>query len=85
MTMTKTAVSESALLKRINRKLAHEHERVRKTRGFYNQGCGPYFDHNLGEYYCVDWDSNVITSTHLDIEALGRNLGVFFEAETLSS
>lgn len=85
MTTTKITVSDSAVLKRINRKLAHEHKHVRKTRGFYNQVCGPFFDHNLGEYYCVDWYSNVITATHLDIEALGRELGVLRDSEALSS
>ena len=84
-TMTKTGVSERALLKRINRKLAHDHEVVRKTRGFYNQGAGPYFDHNLGEYYSVDWYSNVIIATHIDIEAFGREVGVLRESEGLSS
>jgi len=60
-------MNEQILLKRINRKLAHQDERVRKAR---------IFDPGVGDYYLVDLSLNAIISTHVDIESLGTELGV---------
>jgi hypothetical protein len=68
-------VSERALMARVNRKLRHKHEQVRKARGFWD---GPrYYDHpELGRYYVVSHSSNTIEAMDIDLESLARDLGV---------
>ena len=60
-------MNEQTLLKRINRKLAHEDYVVRKTRGF---------EPSLGDFYMVETTMNVVGETHIDLEELGAELGV---------
>jgi hypothetical protein len=70
-------VTERALLRRINRKLAKDQEVVRRcrenSRGF----------HDLGTYYRVDLTTNLVVDTHIDIETLGRELDVLGESESV--
>ena len=74
-----TPITEQALLKRINRKLAHDDERVHKAR--------EQWVHELGEYYLVDYggtaSSNVL-AYHVDIENMGREIGVLRENEEVT-
>ena len=75
MANTESAVSESVLIKRVNRRLAHEGQVLRKSRGFYDQGRGPYFDPNTGEFFILDIFQNLIVNTHVDLEGVARDLG----------
>jgi hypothetical protein len=68
-------VSESALLRRINRRLAHEGERMCIPRGQHNQ---------LGPYYIVN-DRNVITAYGCDLETVARELNVIGCDERLAA
>jgi hypothetical protein len=71
---TRLAIAAPTLVKRINRKLAHENEWevLRTTRGGFTSRW--YAD--LGNYYITDVERNTITASHIDIEQLGRELGV---------
>lgn len=73
--LTKT-VSERALIKRINRKLVKENERLAVTRSdrWYS---------DLGNYYIFDVNTNFVTSAHHDLEELGREMGCLSSCETI--
>lgn len=62
-------VSIQALIKRINRRLRKDGERIATTRG-------ERWRPELGDYYAKDIDRNVVTQKHVDPEAWGRDLGV---------
>ena len=70
----KVAVTERALVQRINRKLAKDQEVVKKARGAATR--------DLGDYYRLDAFRNAVMESNVDLEALGRKLGVLrvFEA-----
>ena len=70
-------VTEEALLGRINRKLAHDGTRIRKTRGARWRG-------TLGDFYEVDIARNAVLAMKVDIAAWGRDLGVLRDGEVLS-
>lgn len=70
----KVAVSERALIQRINRKLAPDLEQLKKNRSPGNE---------LGDYYVLDLNRNFVTAQNVDPEALGRELGVLAEWETV--
>jgi hypothetical protein len=75
----KTPVGERALHRRINRKLAKQHEAVRSCRArtrAYN---------HLGRYHLLDIHRNQVLDSHIDIQTLGRKLGVMGEEETLKA
>ena len=69
-------ITEAALIARIQRKLAHEDQRLRKSRSRTDQ-------FNLGEYYVFHWRDNFIIEKNVDPEALGRQLGVIGESQTV--
>jgi hypothetical protein len=81
--MSTVNVSEHALVQRINRKLKHQNERLRRLRGAGNWP-PPRGYHDLGEYYVVD-DCNCVTATHCDLEILARDLGAMHERETVAA
>ena len=68
------SVTPSALTRRVNRKLAHQCEVLSKTRGERWRG-------DLGDYYIVNWWTNTVEAQHIDLEALGREIGVLREHE----
>jgi hypothetical protein len=72
-------VTMSALIRRINRKLGREDEKLRKTRG----GMQAFLD--LGDYWVHDLRSNFVCRTHVDPEELGRELGVLDAVETVKA
>lgn len=74
-TSKKVPITERALVARIRRRLAKAGELLRRTRGI---------DHNLGAYYRVNVDRNFVVATHVDPEALGRELGVVHPWEALA-
>src|SRR5262245_19651816 len=60
-------VSLSALVSRINRKLASGDEKLRKTRG---ERLRQY----VGDWYILNVNLNAITAKHVDVEDLAREL-----------
>ncbi len=62
----KVPVGERALAQRINRKLRHDDELLRKTRERWVP--------EMGNYYTLSFN-NVIQDMHVDLESLGRELG----------
>jgi hypothetical protein len=69
-------ISLRALIARINRKLAHEEQALKKLRSerWFN---------DLGNYYVVDLNRNAIMRTHVDPQELGRDLGVLNKWESV--
>lgn len=65
---TKTAVSQRALLARINRRLARSCESIRLCRP-----SSRWFG-DLGRVYSVDHVRNQINGSHIDLESRGREL-----------
>ena len=63
------SMNEAAIVKRINRALASEDEKLRKSRGGWTAA-------NFGDFYVHDWRRNIVTATHVDPEDLARELGV---------
>jgi hypothetical protein len=64
-----THISKGALLQRINGLLAQKHEMVRKTKH------GKWHN-DLGDYYIIDFDHNVVIEKHVDLEKKAKELGV---------
>lgn len=80
MANTKIPVSERALLARVNRKLAAEEEIVRKSRRAYSAG---HVLVDQGDFVRVDVGRNCVIDA-VDLEALGRELGVLAGYEVLA-
>ena len=72
-------ISETALEKRISRKLAHDGLALRKCRSL------TWLEVNLGARYVLDLQRNTVVRKHVDLDTLGRNLGVISASETLSA
>ena len=66
-------ISESALIRRINRKLAKDCQKLHKTRPRWVNECGPY--------HIVDESRNQFLGGYFDLQALGRELGVLGQDE----
>ena len=62
-------VSERALIGRINRRLRHEGRLLRTARG-------QAVVSSVGRFYVIDINRNWIVWQNIDLEALGRELGV---------
>lgn len=72
--MSKVPVTENALMKRINRALSRSGEAVKR-----NRAPNP----TLGKYYRVD--RFAVASAHVELEKLGRELGVLASYEAVTS
>ncbi len=75
--MKERIVSPTALRARINRKLAHQEERLCTPRGqrmWLEAG-----------YYIKDTRLNLLVASHVDPESLARELGVLRPAEAVAS
>ena len=70
-------VTTRALIARINRKLAADLQAVRTTRG-----AGARYD--VGEHYIIDHRKGWAVETHVDLEDLGRELGVLATFERVA-
>jgi len=68
-TTPRESVTPAALIKRIDRKLVPRWERVCKSRGLQQTN-------NVGEYYLLDWNHNVIVRPFVDLESFAREIGV---------
>jgi hypothetical protein len=73
--MKKIPITESALIKRLNRHLAKQDQQLRKGR--------PPFNSDLGEFYIVDLRNNFVSSSNHDLENLGRQEGALAEYEVV--
>jgi hypothetical protein len=69
-------VSERAVTQRINRKLAASGEKLQKCRS-------DRWRHDVGDWYVIDVDRNLVLHKHVGLEELGRKLGVLHEYENL--
>jgi len=69
------AITENAMIKRINRKLANEGQKLRKCRS------NSRWRHDLGDYYIVDLATNGIVCSHVPLGDLGQELDVLTENE----
>ena len=66
----KSPVSERALFQRINRLLAKSGRKVMRSRS-------PRQREAVGSLYTVDTKRKVVVQTHVDLAALGKELGCF--------
>ena len=71
-----TPITLSALMKRINRRLAHDYRALRKMRRW---------DHELGNYYVEDVRSGFAVDRHIDPETLGREMQVILPWESVAT
>jgi hypothetical protein len=70
----KKLVALTTLVKRINRKLATTHHRVRTLRG------DAWLD-RLGRHYVVDVGRNALVEADVSLEVMARELGVLAPSE----
>ena len=70
-------LTNRALVARINRSLAACDQKLRKSRGERAR-----FD--LGDYFVVDVPGRHIIDKYIDVEALGRELGVLRPSEQVA-
>jgi hypothetical protein len=71
-------VAERALVARIDRTLRKEGQAIRRCRQDSRSAA------SLGRYYLIDGSLNAVTATHVDIESLGRELGLLKAWERLA-
>ena len=77
---TKIPLSERAIVQRINRRLAKQQEKLLRLRG----GRDSRWWNELGNHYVVDADDAIVIRTHVDIEALAKELRVVRDYECLA-
>ena len=75
----KVSITRRALVARINRKLGHDLEQLKKCRVDSN---GYSY---LGDFYLVDLSKNNVQDTHVDIVTIAKKLKVLAEYEQLES
>lgn len=68
-------LSTNALIKRINRKLASDWRRVCTAR------VGSRLESGVGRYYVLNTHRNDVVDTHVQLETLGRELGLLRDCE----
>jgi hypothetical protein len=68
-------MTEDELIKRINRRLAKDGERLCKARG-------QQMVHDVGEYYVID-EGNLVLANHVVLEEYARALGVLASEDNL--
>ena len=76
-TKTKIPVSERALVARINRKLAHDGEKLYKSRTMWANLM-------VGDHYILDVERNFTSGQPVDLKSLGKKLGVLKPYERLA-
>ena len=77
MTKASKKVSESALLRRINRKLKGGFEQIKKCRE------NSQWINELGAYYRVDLRNNSVVGRHVNLKKLAEEEGVIKKSEQL--
>ena len=76
--MRKVAVTERALIQRINRALRKRDEVLKRTRGTHAL-------RDLGDYYVVDVRRNAVVAADVNPEAYGRELDVLAPYERVKT
>ena len=76
---TKVPISERALLQRINRRLKPDLQAVKTVRDVGRRRL------DYGFFYRVDYRMNAVLDHHLDLEEMGRDLGVLKPWEEVMS
>lgn len=71
-----STLSLDAVIKRVNRALAHDDQQLRVTRG-------ERLRMDVGDYHVIDWRRNLILNQHVDPEAMARELGVLRQDEAV--
>jgi hypothetical protein len=69
-------ISGRALMQRINRRLAEKGQLLRKSRKLDVKN-------NLGEYYTININRNVVEDSHIDLQDFGRKIGALAPQEEL--
>jgi hypothetical protein len=69
-------ITQRELVRRINQKLDKNIEEVMESRDGES-------NNETDEYYTIEFDQNKITTTNVDIEKLGKELGVLKDFEKL--
>jgi hypothetical protein len=72
----KTAIFEHVLIQRINRKLSANTEQLRRSRSFQ-------LETSVGHYFIVDLKRNSVERQQIDLEQLGRELGVLADGDVV--
>lgn len=73
-------VTTRALMRRINEKLAKHAQRLDQCAKWRERAPLPM----LGEFYIIDLNLNMLVQGHVNVEALGRELGVLAVGEVLA-
>jgi len=76
MDTSKIPVTERALTQRINRVLAKEGQQLTKNRS-------ERWKSDLGDWYVIDTNANVVTRQHCNVEELGKETGALKPHEYL--
>lgn len=70
-------VSEAALIARLNRRLAHDDQRIKTCR------CDSRSFNTLGRFYILDWRMNIVIDRDVDLEGWRGELGVLKDFEAV--
>src|ERR1017187_9817859 len=76
-TTQKVRITERALFQRVNRKLHQQGENLRTART-------QQVEASMGRHYIVDAKRKAVTADHVDLENLGRKLGLIQPWEEVS-
>ena len=76
-TITRLPITESALMKRLNRHYGKEGLMVCKTRN------GSRAAQEFGEFYLRDVSTGFVNASNIDIEDIARDEGVLAESEEI--
>lgn len=79
MEKSKVAVTERAVLQRVNRALAHDGKRMYVSRE------DSRWSNELGRFYIVSTGTRILDSGHADLEGWARELDVLKTFEALST
>jgi hypothetical protein len=82
---TKVPVTERALIQRINRKLAADNQLLRTARYIRDDRGGWYPNPDLGRYYVIDLNGNLLIYRDVDLEQLARELAAIAPWEQLAA
>ena len=72
----KENISEHTLMQRINLQLAKKGEILKKSKG-------GLWHSDTGDYFITELNKNLMVSTNIDLEILGKELGVLKNYEQL--
>lgn len=67
--MDRVVITKGALFQRLRRRLAKDGHILKATRG-------ERYRHDLGDFFTVDEWNNVVVDRQINLEPLGRELGV---------